>query len=271
MGAPSIIFMGSKPASVVALRHVVRRGWNVKAVCVSSVVSHPWYPGPSLTDAANELGLPVYKQADLPETGPVDLVVSYMFRHLVKPHVSQRATVAALNFHAAPLPEYGGWGTYNLAILENKREFGGTCHHLGDGFDDGPLVKVSRFPIEPEKLTGFDLEKLAQAQLLRLFSEVVEMVEGGEKLPSITQPPHEVRYNSMEDFLPMKQIPVDANKETVERYARAFWFPPYQGAYIEVDGVQHEIIPQMVRERLGVPLCQDVMHELSQVLDQDVE
>ena len=267
-GKPSIIFMGSKPASVVALRHVVARGWDVKAVCVSGTVSHPWYPGPNLKEVAEELGLPIYKQAEMPETGPVDLVVSYMFRHLVKPHIAQRATKAAINFHAAPLPEYGGWGTYNLAILEQKKEFGCTCHHLGEGFDDGPLVKVRRFPIKPDELTGFGLEGLAQAEMLRLFSEIVEMVEQGIELPSIPQPAHEIRYNSLEEFLPMKRIPDDADAETADRYARAFWFPPYEGAYYETNGVRQEVIPVSVRETLGEPLCQDVMRNLNAVLGQ---
>lgn len=263
--------MGSKPASVVALRHIVARGWNVKAICVSGTVSHPWYPGPNLREAAEALGLPIYKQAEMPQTGEVDLVVSYMFRHLVKPHIAQRARIAAVNFHAAPLPEYGGWGTYNLAILENKNEFGCTCHHLGEGFDDGPLVKVRRFGIDPSTLTGFDLEKLAQAEMLRLFAEIVEMVEKGDALPAIPQPAHEVRYHSLDAFLPMKRIPDDADAQTADRYARAFWFPPYEGAYFERNGVKHEVIPKSVRERMGEPLCQDVMKELSAVLGQSNE
>lgn len=271
MGKPGVIFMGSKPASVVALRHIVARGWSVKAVCVSGTISHPWYPGPNLREAAEELGLPIYKQSEMPDTGPVDLVVSYMFRHLVKPNIARRATNAAINFHAAPLPEYGGWGTYNLAILEGKTEFGCTCHHLGEGFDDGPLVKVNRFPIEPEKLTGFDLEALAQAAMLRLFGEIVEMVEAGSVLPSTPQPAHEVRYHSLEEFLPMKRIPDEADAETVDRYARAFWFPPYQGAYFEANGVELEVIPSAIRERMAKPLCQDVMLNLSAVMGQTNE
>ena len=263
--------MGSKPASVVALRHIVARGWDVKAVCVSGTVSHPWYPGPNLREVALELGLPIYKQRDMPETGTVDVVISYMFRHLVKPHIAQRATNGAINFHAAPLPEYGGWRTYNLAILESKTEFGCTCHHLGEGFDDGPLVKVRRFPIEPEKLTGFDLEALAQAEMLRLFGEIAKLVEEGSPLPSTPQPAHEIRYHSLDEFLPMKRIPDDVDAHTSDRYARAFWFPPYEGAYLEVNGVKHEVIPATVRERLGVPLCQNVMTNLSAVLGQTNE
>ncbi len=270
MGKPSTIFMGSKPGAVVALRHLIERGWDVKAVCVSGSVAHPWYPEPHLREAAEALGLPVYKQAELPSFGSVDLVISYMFRHLVKPEVANRAKTAAVNFHAAPLPEYGGWGTYNLAILEEKEEFGCTCHHLGDGFDDGPLLKVRRFPIEPSKLTGFHLEQLAQAEMLRLFAEVVEMVENGDALPSIAQPAHEIRYNSLDEFLPMKRIPEGADATTVERYARAFWFPPYQGAYVEANGVQIEVIPEIAREGLGNPLCSNVLRNLSAVLEQDL-
>ncbi len=135
MAKPSVIFMGSKPGAVVALNHLYEQGWAIKAVCVSGTVSHPWYPEPDLKMAAKALGLPVFKQSELGQiVGEVDVVISYMFRHLVKPEIASKATKAAVNFHAAPLPEYGGWGgTYNLAILENKQEFGCTCIIWGQG------------------------------------------------------------------------------------------------------------------------------------------
>ncbi len=108
MAKPSVIFMGSKPGAVVALNHLYEQGWAIKAVCVSGTVSHPWYPEPDLKMAAKALGLPVFKQSELGQiVGEVDVVISYMFRHLVKPEIASKATKAAVNFHAAPLPEYG--------------------------------------------------------------------------------------------------------------------------------------------------------------------
>ncbi|MCF4097689.1 formyltransferase family protein [Maritalea mediterranea] len=273
MSKPSVIFMGSKPGSVVALTHLHEQGWDIKAVCVSGTISHPWYPEPDLKMAARSLGLPVVRQKDLFSlVGPVDVVISYMFRHLVKPEIAKKAGLAAVNFHAAPLPEYGGWGTYNLAILEQKSEFGCTCHHLGEGFDDGPLLKVRRFPIQSDVLTGFALEQLAQKEMITLFKQFVAMVERGADLPAEPQPPHKVRYHSLEEFLPLKRIPNDADQETVERYARAFWFPPYEGAYVENNGVKLEVVPQIARETMAAQLCGDALTDLfAQLRQHDVE
>ncbi|WP_424982052.1 formyltransferase family protein [Maritalea sp. S77] len=267
MGKPSVIFMGSKPGSVVALTHLHEQGWNIRAVCVSGTISHPWYPEPDLKTAAKSLGVPVVKQGELTTlVDDVDVVISYMFRHLVKPEIASKAKCAAVNFHAAPLPEYGGWGTYNLAILENKKEFGCTCHHLGEGFDDGPLLKVRRFPIEPDILTGFALEQLAQREMISLFKEFVEMIEHGEELPSDAQPKHQVRYHSLDEFLPMKKIPEGADQITIDRYARAFWFPPYEGAYFEQNGTKFEVVPQVAREAMAGHLCADVLTDLFEQL-----
>lgn len=263
MSKPSTIFMGSKPGSVVALTHLHERGWDIKAVCISGTVSHPWYPGPDLKMAAKALGLPVVRQNDLASmVEDVDVVISYMFRHLVKPEIAQKARRAAVNFHAAPLPEYGGWGTYNLAILEEQKEFGCTCHHLGEGFDDGPLLKVRRFPIETDILTGFGLEQLAQKEMISLFKEFVALVESDEELPSQPQPEHQVRYHTLDEFLPMKRIPDDADQSTVDRYARAFWFPPYEGAYFEKNGVKFEIVPEVARETMATSLCSNALNDL---------
>jgi methionyl-tRNA formyltransferase len=211
---PSVIFMGSKPGSVVALRTLIARGWDVKYVVVSRQVAHPWIPGETLEECAKAHGIPVVTQPKLP-LEPADFVISYMFRYRVKPEVIALGKRASLNFHAGPLPEYGGWHFYNMAILTDATEYGCTCHYLDDGFDTGPLLKVARFPIHAHMETAWSLERRTQEEMIRLFVEFCHLAENGQPLPKEEQDRSKARYLSQEQFEALKAIPADADEETV--------------------------------------------------------
>ena len=102
------ILLGSKPASVVALLLLVKQRWAVKEV-VASQSQASWLPFPSLYEVAKRLGIrTVTKQAELESSG-VNLVISYMCRSRVTKQTLEKGDYA-LNFHAGPLPEFGGVG-----------------------------------------------------------------------------------------------------------------------------------------------------------------
>jgi methionyl-tRNA formyltransferase len=244
------ILLGSKPASVVALLLLLKQGWTVKEV-VASPSQASWLPNPSLYEVANRLGIrTVEKQAQLESTG-VDLVISYMCRSLVKKNTLDRGRYA-LNFHAGPLPEFGGWAFYNVAILEDSPEYGCTCHIMDEGFDTGPLVKVRRFAINPRRETALSLEKKAQTEMILLFREVISTYEVTESIASVDQDPEQMRYLNAEQFAKMKQIPMEATPEEVDRIARAFWYPPYEIAYYLLpNGTRLEVVPQIAKDEVA--------------------
>lgn len=264
MSKPSVILMGSKPASVVALSEMVSRGWDVRYVVVSRKMTHPWIAGPTLEQTAKKYGIPVVTQPELPRE-EVDLVLSYMFRYRVKSDVIALGRRASVNFHAGPLPEFGGWAFYNIAILENSPEYGCTCHHLDDGFDTGPLLKVSRFPIEAAQETAYSLERKTQEDMLRVFLDFCHMVDSGVELPRIPQDPEKMRYLDQESFEALKEIPADADAETIDRHARAFWYPPYQCAYVQWNGTKIEVVPEIAKRQIAESLHHDDYERLLQV------
>ncbi len=259
---PSVILMGSKPGSVVALSILRERGWDIRCVAVTRSVAHPWVGGPDLEDAARAAGLPVVTQAELPDDQAVDFVISYMFRYRVRPEVIRLAQRAALNFHAGPLPEFGGFAYYNVAILEDARQYGCTCHYMDEGFDTGPLLKVRRFPIHAAEETAYSLERKAQQEMIRLFLDFCRLAETQDELPVEQQDPSRMRYLTRREFEALKQIPPDASSETAQRIARAFWYPPYPCAYYQRNGLKIEVVPEMVREELARHLHVDDLAEL---------
>ncbi len=254
MKTPSAILMGSKPGSVVALSIMIERGWHVKYVVVSRKISHPWISGPTLEEYASSKGIKVVTQLQLPRREKTDFIVSYMFRYKVKPDVIAMAGRAAVNFHAAPLPEFGGWAFYSVAILENSPEYGCSCHYMDDGFDTGPLLKVNRFPIDASKETAVSLEKKAQENMIGLFVDFCDIAESCEELPRIEQDRNRMRYMQDEDFMKLKEIPLDADNETIDRYARAFWYPPYECAYVKLNEEKVGVIPKLAKEQIAALL-----------------
>jgi methionyl-tRNA formyltransferase len=259
------ILLGSKPGSVVALLHLLQQGWNVKEV-VASPDQASWLPSPSLFQVAKKFGIrTVTKQAEL-ESSEVDLVISYMCRALVKKETLERGKYA-LNFHAGPLPEFGGWAFYNVAILEDSPVYGCTCHIMDEGFDTGPLVNVRRFHINPRLETALTLEKKAQNEMILLFREVIAAYEFNGFIHSTPQDPAQMRYMKADEFAKLKQIPRDASPEKIDQIARAFWYPPYQVAYYELpDGTKLEVIPEIAKNGIAQQNHQDDLEDLLRVL-----
>lgn len=248
----SAIFMGSKPGSVVALSILLDRGWDVKFVVTSPKYEYAWLPSDTLSKVAKKHGLQVItSQKQIPNVLSVDFVISYMFRYLIKTNVLNIARRGAFNFHAGPLPEYGGWTFYNVAIIENASEYGCTCHYMDEGFDTGPLFKVRRFPINASMETAVSLEKKAQIEMIKLFIDFCEIVENQSELPYQVQDKSRMRYLNREEFEKLKQIPIDADYETVDRIARAFWYPPYECAYLKLGDNRIEVLPKIVKKNLA--------------------
>jgi methionyl-tRNA formyltransferase len=200
-----------------------------------------------LYEVAKKLGIrTVAKQSDLKSTG-VDLVISYMCRSLVRRDTLDRGKYA-LNFHAGPLPEFGGWAFYNVAILEESPEYGCTCHIMDDGFDTGPLVKVRRFDINPRMETALSLEKKAQTEMILLFREVISAYEVNGKIDAREQDAERMRYLNANQFKQLKEIPPYSTPEDVDKIARAFWYPRYEMAYYRLpNGTKLEVIPEVAK------------------------
>jgi len=231
MSRPSVVLMGSKPGAVVALRVLRERGWDVRAVVDSGTDRHRGMHPLTLAEAARRAGIPVVAPADLPAVGTVDFLVSYLHRHRVRPVILGLARVAALNFHPAPLPEFAGFAFYNVAILEEAKAYGCTCHVMDDRLDTGPIVAERRFSIDAAAETAASLERRTQIEMIRLFVDVCRRAEAADPLPARPQRAELRRYLTRAQFESLRAIPPGADDDTVRRSVRAFWFPPYAGAH----------------------------------------
>lgn len=233
-----------KRSAVGALEHLVARDWEVAAVVA------PEDPGPAALEqrldlAAERHAIPLagdeelYAAIDHPDGArvdltAVDLVLSYLFWKRIGAPLIELGSVGCLNFHPSPLPDIRGLGGYNVAIVEGLSEWGVSAHFVDEHFDTGDLVRVDRFPIDSEAATALSLDIESQQRLLTVFRDVVDQVAGGGPLPR--SPQGRGRYVTREEFEAMRRVCPDDPPELTERRMRAFWYPPYEGATIDVAG-----------------------------------
>jgi methionyl-tRNA formyltransferase len=161
----------------------------------------------------------------------VDLVISFLFWRRIREPLLSLGRIGCLNFHPAPLPDMRGVGGYNVAVLEGLSEWGVSCHFVDEQLDTGDIVEVARFPIDPVRSTALSVDLDSQEQLFELFQRVMRRVLAGEELPRAPQ--GDGRYVSREEFEAMRRV---RPGDDLDRKLRAFWYPPYPGAVLDVDG-----------------------------------
>lgn len=228
-----VVFMGkSKRSAVRALDWLVEQGVEVPAV-VAPGPEPELHESQRLDLAAQRHGLTLMTEDELYSAPPadVDLVVSFLFWNLIREPLLSLGTIGCLNFHPAPLPDFRGVGGYNVAILEGLPSWGVSCHFVDERFDTGDVVEVRRFDVDQAGETAFSLDLKSQDHLVQLFQSVLGRALAGESLPR--EPQGEGRYVSRGEF---DELRVVRPGDDLGRKLRAFWYPPWPGAVIDVDG-----------------------------------
>jgi methionyl-tRNA formyltransferase len=100
-----------------------------------------------------------------------DLGLAFLYGHRI-PASEFDGRKRWINFHSAPLPEFGGRNIAFHAIMQGATHFGATIHYMDAGLDSGDLIEVRRFPIKPHYTAG-DLALRSQRLLLHLFRKHV--------------------------------------------------------------------------------------------------
>jgi len=197
---------------------------------------------------AEHHGLPLVSDEELYASPPddVDLVISFLFWKRIREPLLSLGRLGCLNFHPAPLPDMRGVGGYNVAVLEGMREWGVSCHFVDADLDTGDIVEVERFPIDPDSATALSVDVDSQEHLYELFQNVMRRALAGEELPRTPQ--GEGRYVSREDFEAMRLV---RPGDDFDRKMRAFWYPPYPGAAVEVDGRRLTVVDDGVLAELA--------------------
>ena len=240
--------MGRKPVAGDALK------WLLSKECVEvvGVVTDSHLPQSICTDIANDNCIPLFsfeealKKANSGEL-QFELGLSMLFWRKLKEGLIHSPELQTINIHPAPLPEYKGTAGYNLAILDGLDEWAMTAHYVDEEIDTGEIIKVQKFPICKNTETAKSLEKISQEYLFKLFVNVVDSVlQKRSVLP--TTPNRGGRYVTRSEMELMKEI---KDGDDIHKKIRAFWFPPYDGAYININGKKFTLVDEYILNSLA--------------------
>jgi methionyl-tRNA formyltransferase len=122
---------------------------------------------------------------------------------------------------------------------------------MDDNFDTGALLKVNKFPIDAKFETAVSLERKTQHEMLNLFDDFCSLLYSNSPLPYSPQDKSKMRYMNYDEFSELKKIPENPSSEVIDLFARAFWYPPYECAYINLGDSKIEIMPEIAKQEVA--------------------
>lgn len=164
-----------------------------------------------------------------------DLGISFLYSWKV-PESELQSPYRWVNFHPAPLPEYGGRNLAYHAIMDGAAEFGATVHYMDKGFDTGEIIRVERFKINPRDTAG-DLVAWSRYFLRLMFIAWIPNILLG-KIPSTPQN-GTTRYFKREPISDLVEL-----TDGQQRLVRALTVHPTYHAKATVGGRTYKIIPE---------------------------
>lgn len=244
-----IIYMGRKKQSADLIKWTLEQGIEIVAVVTDSQFSNS---PTALT--AKQLNIPIISMEEAEElvnNEEIDLVVSYLYWRLIRKPLIEKPKYGCINFHPAILPDYKGCGGYNIAILNKLAMWGVTAHYVDETIDTGPIIKINKFPFDYHTATAKTLEAQTQDELVNLYKEIILEVKQKGRLETLNLDNSQGIYISRKQMNEMKKITDDDLKsEDLDLKIRAFWFPPYDGAYIEINGKKYTLVDKEILDTL---------------------
>ncbi len=246
----NVLFMGRKPVAAQALAWLIEQ----PGVKVVGVITDSHLSDSPTREVADANGIAVLDRESMERQVfagqmKVDLALSVLYWQKIRAPLLGACPRGVINFHPAPLPAYKGTAGYNLAILEGLDQWAVSAHYVDAEIDTGPLIEVSPFPVDVEHETALSLERKAQPELLAQFKRVTGQALAAAALLPAT-PNVGGRYISRPEMEAMKEM---RPGDDVLRKIRAFWFPPYDGAWVDVGGVRCTLVSPEILLTLAAP------------------
>jgi methionyl-tRNA formyltransferase len=169
------------------------------------VVTHQDQPGEnvwfrSVWRLAEQRGLEVIAPTDVNAPEVVarihalepDLLLSVMFRQMLKKDLLEAPRRGALNLHPSLLPKFRGRSPINWVLVHGETETGVTLHYMVEKADRGDIVAQRRVPIEEED-TALTLHHKATEAARLLIREAYPLLNAG-RAPRLPQNHAEASY-----------------------------------------------------------------------------
>ncbi|MCH8109712.1 MAG: methionyl-tRNA formyltransferase [Chloroflexi bacterium] len=176
-----------------------------------------------------------------------DIGISVLFGYILKEEFLTLLPEGCVNLHPALLP-YNRGSYPNVWSIVDNTPAGVTLHYIDVGIDTGDIIAQREVAVEPVD-TGETLYRKLEKTALELFTETWPLVASGNAKRE-PQPRENGTYHRVKDVREIDRIDLDGQYTArhLINVLRARSFPPYPGAYIEVDGQRVYLRLQLMRE-----------------------
>ena len=243
------VFLGQKPVGEAAwdrLRDLGQPELEVAAVCSNADPLRPWWRSARVYETRGDTVFIDNRSRNTEELARVidelgiNLILSVQHPWILEPEILGRVDYA-LNLHSAKLPAYRGFNAVNHAILNGDRTFTCTAHHMAEAVDAGDVAFECLFALDPVD-TALSLYAKCHHATLALFDEILHRLVEGLPIPRrpLVGEEHFYPRGSIEALRRVERPETDE----LERKARAFYFPPFEPAFVAVGTRKLYVLPE---------------------------
>jgi methionyl-tRNA formyltransferase len=102
-----------------------------------------------------------------------EYIICFRSHFILNKSLLNKASIAAINFHPAPV-EYPGSGCANWALYNEEKKYGVTAHIMNEKVDNGTIIECRRFSINSNDTIKTLLEKTHK----KAFDLLCDIVKG---------------------------------------------------------------------------------------------
>ena len=153
-----------------------------------------------------------------------------------------------LNIHLSLLPKYRGVWPVIFAVINDEKMTGVTIHFLDGGINSGNIVAQEAVPIFEDD-TGYDVYHRLLDLAERMMRQEMPQILLAPKVLSFRQ--DEERASVYTNKAKLKKASLSWERKKLYDFARAFDFPPYEPAYVFVDGKKQHLLLRPERHEIN--------------------
>ena len=174
------------------------------------------------------------------KTNP-DYVFSIQYPWILPQKTIELMKGRILNLHNAELPKYRGHNTITHELLNGEKTHTSTLHWISSEVDRGRTVSTKEITIMEDD-TAFSLWSRSVDSSIQLLEEWLINLDKFKVFPE-GQPVNKGGRFYSKNIQSLKKIPHGSSSQCIEKWARAFWFPPHEPAYLQYEGKKLYVLP----------------------------
>ncbi len=164
-----------------------------------------------------------------------EIGISVMFGYIIPADLLSIIPKGCINLHLSLLP-YNKGAFPNVWSIVDETPAGVTLHFINEGIDTGDIIAQREVPVEPVD-TGATLYRKLEESAFTLFVKTWPLIKTGN-IHRKKQRRDEGTFHRLREVQRIDRIELDKfykAKELID-ILRARTFPPYPGAYFEIEG-----------------------------------